>query len=758
MRLRQTMLILVSGGACAFFGVATAAELLSIAPNTACPLVPGQRELPVNCEAPAGRKLRSAVLAAAAGKVTFEMPDGVVSTGTSPTTTPGNAKPKITVEDLMLYNGRLVPEVWRLNAGDIVNIKLRNELAPGDFAATNLHTHGLLVSPDLDTKPNPANPRETIAAEPVGDTIYVCTVPAGQAPGSIGEKRCTEHGGTANGGHARLWFGRNHSEMEYQIALPDDHPEGLFWYHPHTHQNARTQVGAGLSGLIYIRGLEPQKPQAAANVPIIGPSGGARPANASNGISFVEKYLMLKDIQVVDVDASVPDALRARFLPVKKHDAGFCSPDAGTPAPELGVPPPKPGDPPPKGVCFNTVDDPDVPGTKMNVGWLFTVNGQLYPQISVNAREQQAWRIANTSADMTYDLALVEKGTGRPLRVQILARDGVAAVPEGGLGPILTERVLLMPGSRIEIGVDRATAEGLFDQTLPLSATLRSYGFFTGDASGFGDAWPAVDLAAVEFAAEAAPATAAARPLFKKLPQPISSARKFEPFIVAPWKPGPSTARSIAPARTAMQDASSPMRHAAHDHAGPVDEHPQPPPPKDACENAAAKNQDRIIALAIFKDTAQEVEDFKIGAGCARFNGPDWKTSVERVKASATPFGKNSVVLSAHAGSTETWTIVNDKQDISQPSTASGNNETHNFHIHQMKFEVLDVYDPAGRITLPLGGPKAKRKVDSYPVPIGGYLRVRINFTRQMTGGRFVFHCHILEHEDKGMMAEIEVK
>jgi FtsP/CotA-like multicopper oxidase with cupredoxin domain len=565
-----------------------------------------------------------------------------------------------------------------------------------------------------------------------------------QAPGSPGEKRCTEHGGTANGGHARLWFGRNHSEMEYQIALPDDHPEGLFWYHPHIHQNARSQVGAGLSGLIYIRGLEAQKPQAAANVPTIGPSGGARPANASSGISFVEKYLMLKDIQVVDVDASVPDALQARFLPVDKHDAGLCGD-------------PKPAALPPKGVCFNTVDNPDIPGTKMNVGWLFTVNGQLYPQISVNAREQQAWRIANTSADMTYDLALVENGTGRPLRLQILARDGVAAVPEGGSGPILTERILLMPGSRIEIGVDRATAEGLFDQTMPLAATLRSYGFFTGDASGFGDAWPAVDLTAVEFAAEAAPATAAARPLFKKLPQPISEVRKFEPFIVAPWKPGPSTARSIAPARSGMQEASPPMRHATRDRAGPVDEHPQPPP-KDVCENAAAKNQDRIIALAIFKDTAQNVEDFKIGAGCARFNGPDWKASVERAKVSATPFGKNSVVLSARVGSTETWTIVNDKQDITQPSSASGNNETHNFHIHQMKFEVLDVYDPAGRITLPLGGPKAKRKVDSFPVPIGGYLRVRINFTRQMTGGRFVFHCHILEHEDKGMMAEIEVK
>jgi hypothetical protein len=30
-------------------------------------------------------------------------------------------------------------------------------------------------------------------------------------------------------------------------------------------------------------------------------------------------------------------------------------------------------------------------------------------------------------------------------------------------------------------------------------------------------------------------------------------------------------------------------------------------------------------------------------------------------------------------------------------------------------------------------------------------------FTDPVIVGRFMFHCHILEHEDKGMMAQIEV-
>jgi FtsP/CotA-like multicopper oxidase with cupredoxin domain len=180
-----------------------------------------------------------------------------------------------------------------------------------------------------------------------------------------------------------------------------------------------------------------------------------------------------------------------------------------------------------------------------------------------------------------------------------------------------------------------------------------------------------------------------------------------------------------------------------HSPESGVNEHPEVQP-KDPCETVAGK-KDRIIALAIHKDP----EDFKIGASCATFHGPDWKARVDEAMKTAASFGNHSVVLSARAGRSETWTILNNPDD--------GNHETHNFHVHQMKFEVLEVVDPTQRITAPRGG-KNPRMVDSYPVPTGGYLRIRINFTKQMTGGRFVFHCHILEHEDKGMMAEIQVR
>jgi suppressor of ftsI len=87
-------------------------------------------------------------------------------------------------------------------------------------------------------------------------------------------------------------------------------------------------------------------------------------------------------------------------------------------------------------------------------------------------------------------------------------------------------------------------------------------------------------------------------------------------------------------------------------------------------------------------------------------------------------------------GATEEWTIRN----------ASG--ELHDFHIHQTHFQVTEVN----------GVPQ---RFDGYQdivnVPVHGEVKVIIPFTDPVIVGRFVYHCHLLSHEDKGMMATIEV-
>jgi FtsP/CotA-like multicopper oxidase with cupredoxin domain len=95
-----------------------------------------------------------------------------------------------------------------------------------------------------------------------------------------------------------------------------------------------------------------------------------------------------------------------------------------------------------------------------------------------------------------------------------------------------------------------------------------------------------------------------------------------------------------------------------------------------------------------------------------------------------------------HSGTVEDWVIENRAQ------------EDHIFHIHQIHFQVLEVdgqavSDPAIRDTVDLpywngSGP--------YPS-----VKVRMDFRAPDIVGTFVYHCHILEHEDGGMMGEIQV-
>jgi len=109
--------------------------------------------------------------------------------------------------------------------------------------------------------------------------------------------------------------------------------------------------------------------------------------------------------------------------------------------------------------------------------------------------------------------------------------------------------------------------------------------------------------------------------------------------------------------------------------------------------------------------------------------------------------------VTAAYGAREYWLLVNDSD------------ECHNFHIHQMKFVVLDAdFSAGGRPSAAqcLGdrglAPPINRNVlhDNYALPPGSRVFVMIRFDGPKLG-RFVLHCHIMEHEDKGMMATIGV-
>ncbi len=103
----------------------------------------------------------------------------------------------------------------------------------------------------------------------------------------------------------------------------------------------------------------------------------------------------------------------------------------------------------------------------------------------------------------------------------------------------------------------------------------------------------------------------------------------------------------------------------------------------------------------------------------------------------------------AKAGTTEEWVIEN------------WTNELHTFHIHQLHFRVLEV---DGR---PSAAPELLDVVEvPYATATGfhskegpvrpGRVRIRMSFPAELAGD-IPFHCHLVDHEDNGMMAVLRV-
>jgi len=83
------------------------------------------------------------------------------------------------------------------------------------------------------------------------------------------------------------------------------------------------------------------------------------------------------------------------------------------------------------------------------------------------------------------------------------------------------------------------------------------------------------------------------------------------------------------------------------------------------------------------------------------------------------------------------WRVTNDTHEV------------HPFHIHQVHFLIYAK-----------NGVRLKRPewLDTVNVPVEGNVDLMMDFTDPIIRGVSLFHCHLLSHEDKGMMAKILFK
>ena len=100
--------------------------------------------------------------------------------------------------------------------------------------------------------------------------------------------------------------------------------------------------------------------------------------------------------------------------------------------------------------------------------------------------------------------------------------------------------------------------------------------------------------------------------------------------------------------------------------------------------------------------------------------------------------------------------IVTRQGDVEDWIIENRTTELHAFHIHQIHFLLVDwsgvpVNEPFLRDTVNV--PYYADRMLGYPS-----VRLRMDFRDPNSVGTFVYHCHLLEHEDGGMMGLVTVE
>ena len=444
--------------------------------------------------------------------------------------------------------------------------------------------------------------------KPQDDVLTVCTDPAS------GSHRCGQRAVT------------------YRFHIPSDMTEGLYWYHPHVHGEVQAQMLMGLTGAIVVEGPQDDARRAA-------------------GID--ERVLIVRQTQDLDAGRAQKAAMTAAPPASARKLKSRVRASAIDTAHEL--------------LCGanSGIDALSLNGTPVPVG---EAPDSALANFELPAGRKQLWRILNAATDAFLDLAIVDE-TGKPLPLEVIARDGAALSADTGklLPPVETRAPQFVPPSgRIEVLVDAPPPSA--------KAYLVTHAVDTGCA---GDRLPERRLAVLTRAN--------------------------------------SMAQSASPAAEQTE-----IRNTLFD--GLI---------------ARKTDRERVIAMAEYpRPGISDQVDFYI---------------VERKPgAILRPYGMGSApAITVRAGTTEEWTIEN------------WTNELHAFHIHQVHFRVLSVEgksvaDPPllDVVNVPYAEATGYHSNEGPVRP--GRVRIKLTFPESLAGD-IPFHCHLVDHEDNGMMAVLRV-
>jgi len=553
-------------------------------------------------------------------------------------------------------------DIW---PGEAFRLNLRNDLPADDpscpaspdhdhniphcFNTTNIHTHGLWVSPAGNS-----------------DNVLLKIAPQ--------------------------------TTFQYEFNIPADHPAGTFWYHSHVHGTTALQVSSGMAGPLIIRG--DRLPQAKSN-------GSLTPGDidtllvAPNGQPLRERTLLLQQIAYAcrDQDGNIKRDANGKWL---------CT------AGDVGE-----------------IEGYDQFGITVNGGVLATqwnasgrrtaINGLVEPYVvDAMAGTVERWRLIHAGVRDTIRLSFrkldpvqatalplkgllarqrfIEKAcTGKPLAQFAIAGDGLtrSAISQRDttlLQPAYREDLLMVfpePGTYCIVDETLRPEQSVNNESFPRE--LLGYVEVNGAAAGL------------------SPATV--------LRQTLETAARVR-------MPAGKVRNQV------LADLANGLKLSAFVPHGDIADH--------------ELTGNRTLGFQIVLPPGQAPR-FEIGK-------IDFSSGTPAPLDSA-PYKQEEVQRQLALEAVEEWKLT---------SFSFG----HPFHIHVNPFQIVSVKDPQGNEVSGAPVPDANGIPSQYAnmkgswrdtlfVEQGHMITIRSRYRRYT--GDFVLHCHILDHEDQGMMQNVRV-
>jgi FtsP/CotA-like multicopper oxidase with cupredoxin domain len=580
-------------------------------------------------------------------------------------------------------NAAYLAPMIEAHPGETIRITLHNNLpadpncfdktipinTPHCFNGTNLHSHGLWVSPTGNS-----------------DNVLLSINPG--------------------------------ISFQYEYNVPEDHPSGTFWYHPHRHGSTALQVGSGMAGALIIRGNRD---------PILEPNGAIKHGDI--------------DTLLIDVRAMIDGPQRVQYVPVAEKVLLFEQ------LPYVCV---KPGEKvkyidndPAKGIDWSCQPG-EVgvvesyaqfgPGDWANSGRYTSINGEVLPIFETQSGQLERWRLihAGVRDTISFEIRKKTKTSGLLSQLRIKASDQADFVKTECAGESVPYQVIAADG----LTMDKAQKK----ITQVLQPGYRNDLLVVFPAPG--------DYCVVNISAPAAGSVSGSQTGVATGAQVMGFVHvggtqrvgDLDQFVL----------NKLTQAATRYSPSALQARITADLKAGLRFDAFTPHPPISEQELVKGPDgQPKVEHLVFFIDTSTANTKFEVGTNLADVQ----------------PYDPARIDRKLALGDAQAWELQSDFA-------------SHPFHIHVNPFEIIDIIDPNGKdVSLSDAVDNGGGAIDpQYPglkgvwkdtiwvkslippdaLPKGVYtIHIRTRYQRYI--GEFVLHCHILDHEDQGMMQNVSI-